>query len=66
MWCVHISIEETYHNFIHRRDIPKLSLFSLRPGAMIKPQWLEQPLYRTDFHGPKDVGTILYGGLVEN
>ena len=25
---------------------------------MIKPQWLEQPVSRTNFHGPKDVRAI--------
>ena len=31
---------------------------------MINPQWLELPMSRTNFHGPKDVRTIevrLYG-----
>ena len=26
--------------------------------AMINPQWLELPMSRTDFHGPKDVSAI--------
>ena len=26
---------------------------------MINPQWLELPMFRTNFHGPKDVRAIL-------
>ena len=39
----------------NRKDFPKLSLFASWPGAMINPQWLELPISRTNFHGPKDV-----------
>ena len=35
--------------------IPKLSLFASWPGTMIIPQWLELPMSRTIFYGPKDV-----------
>ena len=38
-------------------------------GVMINPQWLELPMSRTNFHGPRDVRAIevrLYkDGLVE-
>ena len=37
---------------------PKLSLFASLPCAMINPQWLEIPISRTNFHGPKDVRAI--------
>ena len=29
--------------------------FASWPGAMINPQWLEQPLFWANFHGPKAV-----------
>ena len=35
------------------RDIPKLSTFSYRPGAMIDPKWLELPMSRKNSNGPK-------------
>ena len=38
-----------------RKDYPKLSLFASWTGAMINPRWLELPVSRTNFHGPKDV-----------
>ena len=41
-----------------RKDFPKLSQFASWPGAMINPQWLELPISRTNFHGPKDVRVI--------
>ena len=37
---------------------PKLSLFASWPGAMNNPQWLELPISRTKFYGPKDVRAI--------
>ena len=33
-------------------------LFASRTGAMINPQWLELPMSRTIFYGPKDVRAI--------
>ena len=39
----------------NRKDFPKLSPFASWTGAMINPQWLELPMSRTNFHGPKDV-----------
>ena len=42
----------------NRKDFPKLSLFASWAGAMINPQWLELPMSRTNFHGPKDVRAI--------
>ena len=42
----------------NRKEFPKLSLFASRTGAMINPQWLELPMSRTNFHGPKDVRAI--------
>ena len=40
------------------KDFPKLSLFASWNGAMINPQWLELPMSRTNFHGPKDARAI--------
>ena len=45
---IHYCVED-------RKDFFKLSPFASRPGAMINPQWLELPISRTNFHGPKDV-----------
>ena len=42
----------------NRKDFPKLSLFASRTGAMINPHWLEPPMSRTIFYGPKDVRAI--------
>ena len=33
----------------------KLSLFASWLGTMVNPQWLELPMSRTIFYGPKDV-----------
>ena len=38
-----------------QKDFPKLSPFASWHGAMINPQWLELPISRINFHGPKDV-----------
>ena len=40
------------------KDNPELSPLTSCPGAMINPQWLELPMSRTNFHGPKDVRAI--------
>ena len=40
------------------KRFPKLSLFASWTGAMSNPQWLELPMSRTNFHGPKDVRAI--------
>ena len=37
------------------KDIPKVSPFTSRSVVMINPQWLELPMSRTNFYGPKDV-----------
>ena len=53
--CVH----SPYHHFIEgRKDIPILSLFSSWSGAVLHPQWLELPVSRTNFYGPKVVWAI--------
>ena len=36
-------------------DFPELVIFASRPGVMINLHWLELPMARTLFHGPKDV-----------
>ena len=54
------SNEYTQHTIIVQKieDFPKLSLFASSTGVMINPQWLELPMSRTNFHGPKDVRAI--------
>ena len=39
-------------------DFPELAIFASGPGAMITLDWLEQPMARTIFHGPKGVRAI--------
>ena len=63
------ATEYTKHTIIvksvDRKYFPKLSPFASWPGAMIYPQWLEQPISRTNFLSPKDVRDIevrLYNG----
>ena len=49
------------------KKLPNLLLFASWPGTMIIPQWLELPMSRTLFHGPKGVRAIeirLYLGIV--
>ena len=55
------SNEYTQHTII-RKKIKKLSLnyspFVSCPSPRINPQWLELPISRTNFHGPKEVWAI--------
>ena len=37
---------------------PKLSIFASWPGTMFNLQWLELPMSRTIFNGPKDIRAI--------
>ena len=39
-------------------DFPELAIFASQPGAMINLHWLELPMARTLFHGPKGVRAI--------
>ena len=39
-------------------DFPELAIFASRPGAMINLHWLELPMARLIFHGPKGVRAI--------
>ena len=39
-------------------DFPELAIFASRLGAMINLHWLELPMARTLFHGPKGVRAI--------
>ena len=39
-------------------DFPELAIFASRSGVMINLHWLELPMARTIFHGPKDVRAI--------
>ena len=41
-----------------KKKIHKLSPFASCLGTIINPQWLELPMSRTHFHGPKDVRAI--------
>ena len=50
-------------------DFPELAIFASRPGAMINLHWLELPMARTIFHGPKGVQAIevwLYFQYISN
>ena len=52
-------VHATYHYFVEdRKHFHKLSPFASWPGAIIKSHWLELPISRTNFHGPKDVRAI--------
>ena len=54
-----LLVHSTYNYCVeNRKDFPKLSPFAFCPGAMINPQWLEQPIFRANFHGPKAVRAI--------
>ena len=54
------SNEYTQHTILCRRliDFPELAIFASRPSAMINLHWLELPMLRKLFHGPKDVRAI--------
>ena len=39
-------------------DFQELAIFASRPGATINLHWLELPMARTIFHGPKGVRAI--------
>ena len=55
------SNEYTQHTIIVKKiekKFPKLSLFASWPGTMINLQWLELPISRSVFCGPKDVWAI--------
>ena len=56
--CCVYSLESPHHYVENRKDFPKLLLSASWTGAMINPQWLELPMSRTNFHGPKDVRAI--------
>ena len=47
-------------------DFPELAIFASRPGAMINLHWLELPMARTLFHGPKGVRVHGLSSLLEN
>ena len=57
-----IFFSSFYHEIVccieDRKDIPWLLRFAFWPGAMINPQWLELPMSRMSFHGPKDIRAI--------
>ena len=57
------SNEYTQHNIVFiedRKGISKSSPFAIWTCAKINPQWFELhvPMFRTNFHGPKDVRAI--------
>ena len=39
-------------------DFQELAIFASRPGAMINLHWLELPIARTIFNGPKGIRAI--------
>ena len=39
-------------------EFPELAIFASRPGAMTNFHWLELPMARTIFHGPKGFRAI--------
>ena len=41
-----------------KKNIPNLFSFAFWTGAMINTQWLELPISRTNYYGPKDVRVI--------
>ena len=49
-------VRSTYHYCIEdkKKDFRILQPFAAWPGAMINPQWLELPMSRINFDGPKD------------
>ena len=53
-------MHSTYNYILCRRsiDFPELAIFASRPGAMNNLHWLELPMARTLFYGPKGVRTI--------
>ena len=54
-----LRVHSTYNHCVeNQKDSPKLSLLASWTGAMINPQWLELPMSKTNFHGPKDVRAI--------
>ena len=54
-WWVH----STYNYCVDdRKVIPKLSSFASWPGAINNPQYLELPISRSNFHGPKEIRVI--------
>ena len=55
---IRIASSRRYNHCVENRKFLKLSLFASWTGAMINPQWLELPMSRTNFHGPKDVRAI--------
>ena len=57
--CVYaLELPHRENRVENRKDFPKLSLFASWTGAMINPQWLDLPMSRTNFHGPKDIRAI--------
>ena len=47
-----VLIHSFYIQIFHGR------LTSFTPGDMINPQWLKQPIFRTNFHASKDIQAI--------
>ena len=63
MLCVLIRIASSSTHNIQLlcktlKYFPNLSLIASPLDSMINPQWHEQPISRTNFHGPKDVRAI--------
>ena len=59
MYVVCNEYTQHTHYFIEsRKVVPKSSLFTFSSDAIVNPQWLELPMSRTNFHGPKDVRAV--------
>ena len=57
-------LTDTLNILVFYKNIENIHIL-FPPGAMINPQWLELPISRTNFHGPKDVRVTevrLFGG----
>ena len=48
------------------KKIPKLSLFAFWPGTIINAQWLEQPMSRIIFYGPRDDRAIEFDCILDS
>ena len=57
MSCVLIRIAWWGATYLHLKG-NRIEIPFKTPGAVIKPRWLELPLSRTNFHGPKGVRAI--------
>ena len=55
MFIAYMNLSEDWFLFSENQRGPSYAFW---PGAIIKPHWLELPLSRHNFYGPKDVRAI--------